>query len=139
MGDNVDSKHLLRSKTFWLGVAVALLPLLQTLTDLPLPTWLLSVIGGVIIVLRFATSTGVRLGKAIETKGPGVISLLVILTFGVVGCGVATCDKITMIRKPHPKLPAPAATLIHKCGDKTTEMRIKQLPPCLEACFDESE
>lgn len=134
----MDSKHLLKSKTYWFGLAVAALPLLQSLAEVEtLPSWILGVIGGTIILLRWLTSSAVTLGRVV--KKSGVVSLLVILAVGVGGCGAAMCDKIIMIRKPHPKLPKPAATVVHKCGDRTTEMRVKKLPKCLEACFDESK
>lgn len=68
-------KNALRSKTIWFGVLVALVPFLGevsgVLAEGGAPDWLVSVIGVLIVVLRFVTTEAVTLFSSKEDSSGG--------------------------------------------------------------------
>lgn len=62
--DTNDVKHVLKSKTFWFGLAVAILPFAEQAIHDPIVSnypYLLTVIGGIVIILRLVSATAVAM------------------------------------------------------------------------------
>jgi len=122
------------SKTVWLGVAVAVLAGLEQAQTLELPTWAIGLIGAAIVFLRSVTSKGI--GRSRVVAEIGKVGLVLFIILGGLGCGAASvCQTIEIVKKPHPSKPAPAARLVHKCGESSTQMDVDTVPACLDACF----
>ncbi len=57
-----------------------------------------------------------------------------LLAFSLTGCATS-CDKLKIIRSPHPTLQPPAATISWKCGRRTVKVEVEKAPACMEGCF----
>ena len=63
-----------------------------------------------------------------------ILCAAVFAALGTLAAGCATtCDTLQMKKKT---LADGRALIVWKCGDKTVEAKVKQLPACLGACFD---
>ena len=77
-------KSPLRCKTIWFGLAVAALPLLESLQEVSLPSWALTLIGALVIGLRMVTTEGVSLRKAAGDASK--VAFIILCAFGSIGC-----------------------------------------------------
>jgi hypothetical protein len=59
--EEIKSKNFLRSKTLWVGLIVAILPWLESAQDFASSPGTISLIGLIIIVLRFLTKEAVSI------------------------------------------------------------------------------
>lgn len=64
---------------------------------------------------------------------------LVGLTLMVSACSTATCERIKMSKVDLPEVGPKAAKVTYKCGKSTMSHTIKELPPCLRACWAEPD
>ena len=68
--------------------------------------------------------------------GSRMLALVLACVFAISLTGCATsCDKLKIIRSPHPTLQPPAATISWKCGKRTVKVDVEKAPACMEDCF----
>lgn len=69
------TKPIWRSKSFWVGLAAAILPMLSSVQELLIDyPKTVSVLGVIIVALRWVTGQPVHLRKPAPASGPGTIA-----------------------------------------------------------------
>lgn len=59
--EQISSKSVLKSKTVWIGLAIAILPWLESVQEMATSPGTISIIGLIVIALRFLTTKPVTL------------------------------------------------------------------------------
>ena len=137
------TKHALKSRSVWLGLALAVLPHVTALTDYltanGAATWAVSAAGLIAVVLRYLTRDAVTLRpvpRTVTKVGPGALIIIAVLL--VTSCAT-TCDVLTVKRQAWAEGGPKAAKLTYQCGRSTITHKVRQAPACLDACFKAGE
>jgi hypothetical protein len=134
------TKHALKSKSVWLGLALAVLPQVTALTDYltssGAATWAVSIAGLLAVVLRYLTDSAVTLKPQAKRVDP--VAFVIIAVLMVTSCAT-TCEVLTIKRQPWAEGGANAAKLVYKCGASTITHKVRQAPVCLDACFKKAD
>lgn len=137
-------KHVLKSKTMWLGLALLVLPHVEDFVALlqehEASAWVISLAGALAMLLRCVTNEAVTMSPVQDVMATAVedvtkTSLLVICLFSLMAGCAATCDNVVIKRELWPDGGAGAQTITYECGSSTITHRVKKPPACLDACF----
>ena len=134
------TKHALKSKSVWLGLALAVLPQVTALTDYltssGAATWAVSLAGLLAVVLRYLTDSAVTLKPQAKRVDP--VAFVIIAVMLVTSCAT-TCDVQTTTKKAWAEGGPKAAKLVYKCGWSTITHKVRNYPVCLDACFKKAD
>ena len=111
-GETDAMKNIIKSRSAWLGVALAILPQIPAVTEWLVESgaagWVVSAAGVVAVLLRMLTKDAVTLRPQAPRVDP--VAFIIIAVLMVTSCAT-TCD---VMKIPH---------------------KVRKPPVCLDACF----
>ena len=129
-------KNIIKSRSAWLGVALAILPQIPALTEWLVESgaagWAVSAAGVVAVLLRMLTKDAVTLRPQAPRVDP--VAFIIIAVLMVTSCAT-TCDVMTIKRQPWADGGPDARQLVYQCGQSTITHKVRKPPVCLDACF----
>ena len=129
-------KNIIKSRSAWLGVALAILPQIPALTEWLVESgaagWAVSAAGVVAVLLRMLTKDAVTLRPQAPRVDP--VAFIIIAVLMVTSCAT-TCDVMKIKRQPWAAGGPDARQLVYQCGASTITHKVRKPPVCLDACF----